>query len=296
VTATFPVVLLLVLLVRGATLDGHQEGIDFYIRPDWYLLRNMGVWSAGATQAMFSSGIAYGAHIVLASYNQFWKKAHLEAGLVGVINSCTSIFGGFIVFSFMGHAAKVFNRPLDGGPGGIIADTGPGLIFISYIRGISQLPAASMWSFLFFLMVFNLGLDTLFVNVWALYVGLEEFLSVKQTLWKNVLLFVVCLVHFLLSLPLVTSGGIHLVVLLDSYSANFSLILIILAEVVSVCWVYGLQRFLRDIDLMLGKTSAILKWYFRATWLVTAPAICVVSRLLQTYKGFFNYVILLLKV
>jgi len=198
----------------------------------------------------------------------------------------------------MGHAAKVFHHPLDGGPqgGGIIADTGPGLIFISYIRGISQLPAASMWSFLFFLMVFNLGLDTLFVNVWALYVGLEEFLSVKQSLWKNVLLFVVCLVHFLLSLPLVTSGGIHLVVLLDSYSANFSLILIILAEVVSVCWVYGLQRFLQDIDLMLGKRSAILKWYFRATWLVTAPAICVVSRLLQTYKGFFIYAIVLLNV
>ena len=34
VAAIFPYILLTVLLVRGLTLDGHSEGIDFYVKPN----------------------------------------------------------------------------------------------------------------------------------------------------------------------------------------------------------------------------------------------------------------------
>jgi len=32
--AIFPYILLTVLLVRGLTLEGHAEGIDFYLQPN----------------------------------------------------------------------------------------------------------------------------------------------------------------------------------------------------------------------------------------------------------------------
>lgn len=35
VTSTFPLIMLLVLLVRGLTLPGAKKGIEFYIKPDW---------------------------------------------------------------------------------------------------------------------------------------------------------------------------------------------------------------------------------------------------------------------
>lgn len=35
VTATLPYAVLLVLLVRGATLPGAWRGVVFYLRPDW---------------------------------------------------------------------------------------------------------------------------------------------------------------------------------------------------------------------------------------------------------------------
>lgn len=43
VTATLPYVVLLILLIRGATLPGAWRGIVFYLRPDWQKLRSVAV-------------------------------------------------------------------------------------------------------------------------------------------------------------------------------------------------------------------------------------------------------------
>lgn len=49
VTATLPYVVLLILLVRGATLPGAWRGVIFYLRPDWGKLLSTAVsvqWDA----------------------------------------------------------------------------------------------------------------------------------------------------------------------------------------------------------------------------------------------------------
>lgn len=49
VTATFPYFVLIVLIIRGATLEGSLQGVAFYLTPDWSRLANaqvdlMGQW------------------------------------------------------------------------------------------------------------------------------------------------------------------------------------------------------------------------------------------------------------
>ena len=41
--ATFPYFVLIALLIRGVTLDGYMDGIEFYIIPKWDKLLNVNV-------------------------------------------------------------------------------------------------------------------------------------------------------------------------------------------------------------------------------------------------------------
>lgn len=38
-TATFPYVIIFILLVRGVTLEGSAKGIEYFIKPKWELLK-----------------------------------------------------------------------------------------------------------------------------------------------------------------------------------------------------------------------------------------------------------------
>ena len=70
-TATFPYVVLVILLIRAVTLPGAYDGIKFYMVPDWSRLSDIKVWEGAAVQIFFSLSVAGGGLVTLASYNKF---------------------------------------------------------------------------------------------------------------------------------------------------------------------------------------------------------------------------------
>ncbi|XP_027624524.1 sodium-dependent serotonin transporter, partial [Tupaia chinensis] len=110
VTATFPYIILSVLLVRGATLPGAWRGVLFYLKPNWQKLLETGVWVDAAAQIFFSLGPGFGVLPAFASYNKFNNNCYQDALVTSVVNCMTSFCSGFVIFTVLGYMAEMRNE------------------------------------------------------------------------------------------------------------------------------------------------------------------------------------------
>ncbi|XP_030856401.1 sodium-dependent serotonin transporter-like [Strongylocentrotus purpuratus] len=264
VTATLPYFCLIVLLIRGVTLEGASSGIIYYLKPKWHLLRNAGVWVDAAVQVFFSLGPGFGVILAFSSYNKLHNNCFKDALITSGINCFTSFLAGFAIFSVLGFMSVQQGRDIEE-----VTPDGPGLIYIAIPEAISQLPGSTWWAVIFFVMIISLGLDSTFG-------GLESIITAwcdrnPKTIGKHREIFVACVVCFIFlgSLTTVTYGGQYVFQLLESYGASTTLLLVVVLEAISITWFYGLQNFTSDIRTMIGRTPSV---YWQLCWSILSPA------------------------
>ncbi|XP_032621148.2 sodium-dependent neutral amino acid transporter SLC6A17-like, partial [Chelonoidis abingdonii] len=69
-----------------------------------------------------------------------------------------------------------------------------------------------------------------------------------------------CAGGFLLGLMFVQRSGSYFVSMFDDYSATLPLVAVVACEAVSVAWVYGADRFLAEVETMLGWRPWRMGW------------------------------------
>uniref|UniRef100_H2TT73 Transporter n=1 Tax=Takifugu rubripes TaxID=31033 RepID=H2TT73_TAKRU len=250
-TATFPYVMLLVLLVRGITLPGAGRGIIYYLKPDIGRLADPEVWMDAGTQIFFSYGICLGSLTALGSYNKYNNNCYKDSFLLCLLNSSTSFLAGFAIFSVLGFMAEEQGMDVSN-----VAQSGPGLAFIAFPRAVSMMPVPQLWAVCFFIMIIMLGLDTQFVSLEALMTSVTDLYPhlIRRGRRRELLLLFVCSVCFLAGLVMVTPGGIYVFQIYDHYSCSgASLLLLAIFQSVAVGWIYGAERFRANIRHMTGK-------------------------------------------
>lgn len=270
-TALFPYVVLTALLIRGATLEGAVDGILLYVTPDWTQMASAKVWGNAASQTFYSFGIGCGSLITLSSYSQFYNNCHRDVMIVSAANCFTSVFAGFSIFAILGFLANQMQvKVMD------VAQDGPGLAFVAYPEAVLHMPLPQLWSVLFFLMLFTLGLGSQFAGVEAINTAiLDRWPWLRPHRWKVTL--VTCVVCFLLGLPMCFSGGIYIFTLLEWNTASWAILLIGLGEVGVIAWFYGSKRFLNNMRQMKMRLNKVVSWYWWTCWVILTPLSLVVS-------------------
>ncbi|XP_066437970.1 sodium- and chloride-dependent neutral and basic amino acid transporter B(0+)-like isoform X2 [Eleutherodactylus coqui] len=283
-TAIFPYVVLIILLVRGATLEGAFNGINYYIGTQSNITKLMEaeVWKDAATQIFYSLATAWGGLIALSSYNKFHNNCYSDAIIVCVTNCGTSVFAGFAIFSILGHMAHVSEKSVSE-----VVDSGFGLAFIAYPEALTQLPISPLWSFLFFFMLLTLGLDSQFTMIETILTSILDAYPQAMKKYRIPITIACCCVLFLLGLVCVTRAGIYWVNLIDYFCGGWALLFAAVLELIGICWIYGANRFIKDIEMMIGKKHWSFWLWWRSCWIFISPVLLTAILLwsLITFKS-----------
>ncbi|XP_043801812.1 sodium- and chloride-dependent transporter XTRP3 isoform X2 [Apis laboriosa] len=151
------------------------------------------------------------------------------------------------------------------------AAEGTGLAFIVFTQAIVELPGAPFWSCIFFLMLLALGLGSqigILEGMLCVIFDIDLFKRIK----KQYMTGVVCTVCFFVGLIFCTGAGEYWLKMFDSFAGTIGLVMVALMEMISVIFVYGHEKFTKDIEEMTGYRPGV---YWQFTWRFLAPIIMV---------------------
>jgi len=96
---------------------------------------------------------------------------------------------------------------------------------------------------------------------------------------------IICIVQFVLALPMVMQSGMYWVTLVDWYASGLPLMIAAACEIICISWVYGVDRFLYDLECMVGYRPGSAPWW-KLAWTLITPG-CIVL-LIVCYFIFYS--------
>lgn len=159
--------IMVVLAVHSMTMDGGQEGLHFYLFPDFGRMSQVGIWETvvGAmNQSFFTLSLGIGSMAIFGSYIDKNHTLLKESVNIAVLDTFVAIVAGLIIFP----ACFSF---------GVSPDSGPGLIFVTLPNIFNHMTGGRIWGSLFFIFMAFAAFST----VIAVF---ENIISCGMDMWK----------------------------------------------------------------------------------------------------------------
>jgi NSS family neurotransmitter:Na+ symporter len=228
-TVAIPWILLMVLLVRGLTLPGAVEGLNYYLNPDWSALATGKLWFAALSQIAFTLSVGMAGMFAYGSFLTRKSDVNNNAMITGFANNATSFLAGFAVFSTLGFLATSLSVAVPD-----VAASGLGLAFVTFPAAISMMPAANGFiGVLFFLTLIFLGIDSaFFLAHGGVIAPLNDKFGGKLWKWTAG----VCAVGFLAGAIFCTNAGLYWLDIVDRAVSFYGLLITGALSCIVVGW------------------------------------------------------------
>jgi NSS family neurotransmitter:Na+ symporter len=239
-TVPMPWLMLLILTVRGLTLDGSIQGLAYYLNPDWAQLAKPATWRYAFGQVFFSLSLGFGVMITYASFLHRKSDINNNAAIVSLSDTATSFVAGLAVFSTLGGMA--YATQAAGNPIRVenVVDGGPGLAFVAFPYALAQLPHSAWFSLVFFTALITLGIDSAFSITETVLASI-----VDKTGWnRSVVLVVMSILGLFSGLIYTTQGGLNWLGTIDAFvNGAWGIVFVGMLECMLLGWVYRVDNF-----------------------------------------------------
>lgn len=159
-------VIMVVLSFNSIFMEGGEEGLKFYLLPDFARMKEIGIGKVivGAmNQAFFTLSIGIGSMAIFGSYIGKERALMGESVRVAVLDTFVALASGLIIFP----ACFAY---------GVEADSGPSLIFITLPNIFNNIPMGRFWGSLFFIFLTFAAFSTILAVF-------ENIISCCRDLW-----------------------------------------------------------------------------------------------------------------
>ena len=258
-------VFMLLLVVRGVTLDGGGDGLMYLFTPDWDGIAQPEVWKGAFSQMFFSLSLGLGTMTAYASYLDSKSDVVANGGMVSFLNCGFEYIAGVAIFAIL------FTYSL------VPSSSTLGMSFVVIPTGIQSLPGGDLFvqivGGLFFFLLLIAGLTSSISIVEGPVAALCDKFGWER---KKPLLFVAVfgmVGSLVFALPSMfhkdgepaSPMGLGFLDLVDHWAFGYSLLVVGFGEAVFVGWIYGAKRLRREVNeharYRLGAWfDVLLKW------------------------------------
>lgn len=259
-TVFAPVVLLVIMAIKGCTMPGAEVGLAKFFIPDPNAFSDPSLWVDATGQVFYSLSIMMAIMFAYGSYLGDDANVAGDAIIIAFSDMAISVLSGIVMFATMGGTGMLDS----------ITDSGIATAFIVYPQAIVHLTDIgwlnALFGAIFYLMLITLAIDSAF----SIVEGVSAAISDKFHIKPKKVTIAVCVIAGIISLLFITQAGLAWLDIVDNWVNSFNLIIIGVLECIAIGWTFNIRKVLKEVNKNTKRFHAPY-WWFSLSIRVISP-------------------------
>ena len=276
------VAIMVIIAIRGVTLEGATLGLNKLFTPDWSKVMEPKVWIAAYGQVFYSLSLAMGIMMTYSSYLPKKTDINNSAFMTGFANCGFEFLCAIAVFAILGVMATSQGVGIEE-----VVSSGIGLAFIVFPKVFTVMGTwGTILGCLFFACLVFAGLTSC--------VSLVEAVSsaiIDKTGWerKKVVSYI-SIIGALLSATFATGAGLYILDIMDNFINNYGIVVVGLLETLLIGWIIKPKVIREHTNAIsyfkIGKWWDFIIKFVAPTLLTVALVQSLIKEINETYGGY----------